>query len=81
MLTQWKRVFAENIQAFLPDMSLDTIQNMVEIAPENISADLAFPCFVLSKQLKKSPHNIAEDLFAFLETLEGNKYFSHFEVV
>jgi len=35
---------------------------MIEIPPENIEGDLAFPCFQISKELKKNPNIIAQEL-------------------
>ena len=34
----------------------------LEIPPDSNLGDFAFPCFILSKSLKKNPHDIAEDL-------------------
>ncbi len=39
----------------------------VEKPPENIDADLSFPCFELAKELKKSPVEIAKDLSSKLK--------------
>lgn len=47
---------------------------MIEIPPENIPGDFAFPCFKLSKLLKKSPQQIAEELERNLHS----EYFSSF---
>jgi arginyl-tRNA synthetase len=38
------------------------IENLIEIPPSQNLGDYAFPCFILSKKLKKSPQIIAEDL-------------------
>jgi len=38
------------------------IQNLIEIPPNPNLGDYSFPCFVLSKKLKKSPNQIAENL-------------------
>ncbi len=38
------------------------IYNLIEIPPSTELGDYAFPCFVLSKKLKKSPTQIAQDL-------------------
>jgi len=38
------------------------IENLIEIPPSLELGDFAFPCFALSKKLKKSPNQIAEDL-------------------
>ncbi|MEN7982663.1 MAG: arginine--tRNA ligase, partial [Nanoarchaeota archaeon] len=38
------------------------IENIIEIPPSEKMGDYAFPCFVFSKKLKKSPNKIAEEL-------------------
>lgn len=37
---------------------------VVEVPPDSLMGDFAFPCFVLAKEMKKSPVNIAKDLAA-----------------
>lgn len=43
------------------DLDKDDVDSLLEIPSQNLG-DFAFPCFVLSKQLKKSPVEIAVDL-------------------
>jgi len=43
-------------------LSEKEIEILIEIPPSSSMGDFAFPCFVLSKQLKKSPQQIAQDL-------------------
>ncbi|MEI8009518.1 MAG: hypothetical protein WCI00_09530 [bacterium] len=50
---------------------------MIEIPPENISGDLAFPCFQLAKQAKQSPNILAKQ---FAEKF-SSEYFIKFEAV
>ncbi|MCK5043222.1 MAG: arginine--tRNA ligase, partial [Candidatus Aenigmarchaeota archaeon] len=38
-----------------------------EKPPKNIDADISFPCFALSKELKKSPGDIASELKAKID--------------
>jgi len=40
----------------------EEIQNLIEIPPSSEMGDYAFPCFSLSKILKKNPNQIAQDL-------------------
>jgi len=57
--------YIENFATLLKqeiNLELQNIIKLIEIPPENISWDLAFPCFVLSKILKKSPNIIAKEL-------------------
>jgi len=62
MINFLKEKYAELLHEFLPQKSIDDIKSLIEISPENISGDLAFPCFILTKDLKKSPNEIAWDL-------------------
>lgn len=61
MLTVYKQHFAKALAKHI-DLPLAEISAMIEIPPENIPGDFAFPCFRLSQSLKKSPQQIAEEL-------------------
>lgn len=61
MLNSYKKSFASLISE-ATQIPLEEILNIIEVCPENISGDLAFPCFQLSKILKKSPNIIAQEL-------------------
>lgn len=74
MLTVYKQHFAELLAKHI-DLPLAEILALIEIPPENIPGDFAFPCFRLSKLLKKSPQQISEDL----EKKFQSDYFSSFE--
>ena len=39
----------------------EEIEKLIEIPPSSEMGDFAFPCFVLAKEMKKSPNLIAED--------------------
>lgn len=56
-----KRFFAEFLKP-LVGLGLDDIEKLIELPPDSQMGDLAFPCFSLSKQLKKSPAIIANEL-------------------
>ena len=86
MISQYKKYFSELLSKFLPELSQEEILSMIEIPPTDVPWDLAFPCFKLSKLLKKSPNEIAltqfeelkngklkneSDLFNFFEKFEG----------
>jgi arginyl-tRNA synthetase len=47
----------------------EEIENILEIPPNPEMGDYAFPCFALSKQLKKSPAIIAEELKKEIKTI------------
>ncbi len=74
MLDIYKQHFAHELSKHI-DLPEEVLLSMIEIPPENITGDFAFPCFKLSKLLKKSPQQIAEDLEKNLQS----DYFSSFQ--
>ncbi len=74
MIWIYKQHFAEALAKHI-DLPLEELLAMIEIPPENIPGDFAFPCFKLSKVLKKSPLQISEDLEKNLQS----DYFSSFQ--
>ena len=46
----------------LVDLELDKIEGLVEVPPKSDMGDFAFPCFQLSKVMRKAPNMIAADL-------------------
>jgi arginyl-tRNA synthetase len=61
LLNAYKRQFAEILKQKI-NLSLDEILQLIEIPPENIPGDFAFPCFQIAKALKKSPAQVAIDI-------------------
>lgn len=61
MLNNYKKLFAEKIKQSSIPLSLEDIISNIEIVPNNIQWDLGFPCFKLSKDLKQSPNQIAQN--------------------
>ena len=59
MLTIYKQYFANELTKHI-DLPLEDILALIEIPPENIPGDLAFPCFQLAKQAKQSPNVLAQ---------------------
>lgn len=49
----------------------------LEVPPDSSMGDFAFPCFVLSKEMKKKPNKIAEDL---AKSIKLSKYIKKVEV-
>lgn len=74
MLQKYKNHFAE-IMRHKTNLSFEEIIALIEIPPENIWWDLAFPCFQFAKKLKKSPNMVAQD---FAKEL-NSKFFEKFE--
>ncbi len=44
------------------NLKKEEIENLIEIPPSNEMGDYAFPCFILSKKLKKNPNQIALEI-------------------
>jgi arginyl-tRNA synthetase len=57
----YKNIIAQRIKQHV-DLELDTIIELIEIPPRPEMGDFAFPCFQLSKLLKKSPNLISAQL-------------------
>jgi len=51
----------------------DDIENLIEVPKDSKLGDFAFPCFSLSKEMKKSPVEIAMDLASKLKSPELEK--------
>lgn len=61
------------------------ILSLIEIPPPETKSDYAFPCFTLTKLLKKSPNIIASDLASsirstFLEKIEAKGAYVNFNI-
>jgi arginyl-tRNA synthetase len=57
---------------------LKDVESLVETPPDSKLGDYAFPCFILAKQLKKSPQNIALELqesLTKINLIQDHKYF------
>jgi arginyl-tRNA synthetase len=57
----YKMLVAERIKEHV-DLELNLIERLIEIPPRSEMGDYAFPCFQLSKALRKAPVMIAEEL-------------------
>lgn len=59
-----KTIKEEVINAILNHVNLDKneIERLIEIPPNDDMGDYSFPCFQLSKTLRKAPHIIAGEL-------------------
>jgi arginyl-tRNA synthetase len=52
------------------NLSPEELEKVIEIPPEEKMGDYAFPCFILSKKLKKPPDKIANELSGKLKPKE-----------
>jgi arginyl-tRNA synthetase len=57
----YKKLVADKIKEQV-DLDLSTIEKLIELPPRPEMGDYAFPCFQLSKTMRKAPHMIAEEL-------------------
>lgn len=56
-------------------------ESLIETPPDNKLGDYAFPCFILAKQLKKSPQNIALELQESLTKINLKQDHKYFELI
>ncbi len=52
-------------------LDTEVIDRTIEIPPEEKMGDFAFPCFILAKQMKKAPQQIAADLAKEIRAQDG----------
>jgi arginyl-tRNA synthetase len=65
--------FIENVIRILKeqiDLPTEELEGLVEVPPDEKLGDYAFPCFVLSKKLKKPPDKIAAEISPRLRTTD-----------
>ena len=62
----FRLAIAQQILSALPEAPLEAadVASMLEVPPDTKLGDYAFPCFKLSKALRKSPMMIADQLAA-----------------
>ena len=59
-----RRLNTMDMQIGVSSSRLDTWEILLELPKDPLLGDLAFPCFSLAKQMKKSPAIIANELKA-----------------
>ncbi|PIO08446.1 arginine--tRNA ligase [Candidatus Pacearchaeota archaeon CG10_big_fil_rev_8_21_14_0_10_34_12] len=55
-------ILKKSLKSISVSLSESEIENMIEIPPQEEMGDFAFPCFFLSKKLKRNPNEIALEL-------------------
>lgn len=60
-MKDFKEIIAEQI-AKTTNIEKDKIITNIEVPKDTNNGDFAFPCFILAKELRKSPVMIANDL-------------------
>lgn len=66
----YRSIIADKLAAYL-NLNEDIIDKLVEVPPKSEMGDFAFPCFQLSKSIKKSPSLIAIDIKENIGNIEG----------
>ena len=78
MLLTYKSAFASLLASYF-QVSEEELLPLIQMAPDNVKGDLAFPCFQFAKSLGKAPNVIAREVFAFLqEKNQTSSLFSEF---
>ena len=81
MLLTYKSAFASLLASYF-QVSEQELLPLIQMAPDNIKGDLAFPCFQFTKSLGKAPNVIASEVLAFLqEKVQTSSHFSEFYAV
>ena len=62
MKGEMKKEICKFVSEFLNTVSCETVQELLEVPPEESMGDLALPCFAFAKIMRKNPGMIAEQL-------------------
>ncbi|MFX0073958.1 MAG: arginine--tRNA ligase [Candidatus Hermodarchaeota archaeon] len=57
-----KKAIAVVLTGYISDLTLEELETLIEIPPQEFSYTYAFPCFKLSKLKKKAPNLVAQEL-------------------
>jgi arginyl-tRNA synthetase len=84
----YKKIISEHIHRATSKITSSTtsleikeIIEKIEVPPDRKLGDFAFPCFILSKALKKSPQNIALELKEKLNDINIKEEHKYFELI
>ncbi|WP_338026063.1 arginine--tRNA ligase [Abyssisolibacter fermentans] len=72
----FKKQLSQALNDEIEEMSIEQLEELVEVPPNYDMGDYAFPCFKLAKVFRKSPNIIAQEL---TQKLEANEYFEKIE--
>ena len=81
-----KKTIAEFLAEYITNLSINEIENLIEIPPPDFDFSYAFPCFQLAKFEKKAPNIIAKELKKrikladYLEIIEATGPYLNFKV-
>lgn len=62
----FKSLFADILGPYISEFSREELINLIEIPPQGLWADLAFPCFWLTKTRWQSPVQIAQSIASLM---------------
>ena len=65
-----KKKICQYLTSVVTGVSEEELFKLVEVPPEESMGDLALPCFVMAKRLRKNPMQIASEL---AEKLNGDR--------
>ena len=68
-MQDFKLAIANCLKEKIEDLTLEEIVALIEVPPNKVMGDFAFPCFKLAKVFRKAPNMIAADL---AENIEAN---------
>ncbi len=68
----FKHIFSQLLAPHIPELSITQIIDLIEIPPQGLWADLAFPCFSLAKTRGQSPVQITNEIA--MKVLGTNDY-------
>ncbi len=76
----FKQIIADLVHAELK-VDKHRILEIIEVPPDSKLGDYSLPCFIFSKELKKSPQNIALELKDKLTKINLEEDHKHFELI
>ncbi len=69
----FKSLFADLLAPHIPELTHEQIIDLIEIPPQWLWADLAFPCFSLAKSRGQSPVQIAQSISSLSREVSRNE--------
>lgn len=69
MISEYIKQFSQLLHLYLKT-EIKQLESMIQLAPEKVAGDLAFPCFQFAKTQRKAPAQIAQEIASFLSGQE-----------
>lgn len=77
-MLDFKNVISKTVSEKVNELSIEEIEELIEVPPNYDMGDYAMPCFKLAKTFRKAPNLIAQEI---VELLKENEYFEKIENV